>query len=120
MNSSDNFFRHIWPRTMAFLSALFFGLASTLVEAAMRMNLQEPASELARDIYDLHTVITWICVIIFVGVFSAMFWSIYAHRKSKGYKAAQFHENVAVEVAWTVIPPSPVGLRWSKPSTSAA
>jgi cytochrome c oxidase subunit 2 len=33
-----------------------------------------------------------------------MFYSIFAHRKSKGHQAAQFHENTVVEVIWTVIP----------------
>jgi cytochrome c oxidase subunit 2 len=70
----------------------------------MDMNLQHPASELANTIYDLHTIITLICVVIFIGVFGVMFYSVYAHRKSKGHKAAQFHENVRVEIAWTVIP----------------
>ncbi|MEO8133559.1 MAG: cytochrome c oxidase subunit II [Betaproteobacteria bacterium] len=68
------------------------------------MNLQEPASVLARTIYDLHNIILLICVVIFVGVFGTMFYSVYAHRKSKGHKAAQFHENIRVEIAWTVIP----------------
>ncbi|MEP7085369.1 MAG: cytochrome c oxidase subunit II [Betaproteobacteria bacterium] len=68
------------------------------------MNLQEPASVLAHSVYDLHTIITLICVVIFIGVFGVMFYSVYAHRKSKGHKAAQFHENVKVEIAWTVIP----------------
>jgi cytochrome c oxidase subunit II len=71
---------------------------------ASTVNLQEPASVLARSIYDLHTIITLICVVIFIGVFGVMFYSVYAHRKSKGHKAAQFHENVNVEIAWTVIP----------------
>lgn len=71
---------------------------------ASTVNLQEPASVLARSVYDLHTMITLICVVIFIGVFGVMFYSVYAHRKSKGHKAAQFHENVNVEIAWTVIP----------------
>jgi cytochrome c oxidase subunit II len=33
-----------------------------------------------------------------------MFYSIFKHRKSKGAKAANFHESVGVEIAWTVIP----------------
>jgi cytochrome c oxidase subunit 2 len=33
-----------------------------------------------------------------------MFYSILKHRKSVGHKAANFHESVAVEVAWTVVP----------------
>jgi cytochrome c oxidase subunit 2 len=45
-----------------------------------------------------------LCTVIFVGVFAFMFWSVYAHRKSKGHKASQFHENTTVEILWTVIP----------------
>ena len=33
-----------------------------------------------------------------------MIYSIIKHRKSKGAKAAQFHESTTVEVIWTVIP----------------
>lgn len=33
-----------------------------------------------------------------------MFYSIWKHRKSRGHKAATFHESVVVEVVWTVIP----------------
>jgi cytochrome c oxidase subunit 2 len=43
-------------------------------------------------------------VVIFVGVFGFMFYACYAHRKSIGHKAAQFHENTTVELLWTVIP----------------
>jgi cytochrome c oxidase subunit 2 len=46
----------------------------------------------------------WIIVVIFVGVFGFMFYACYAHRKSVGHKAAQFHENTTVEMLWTVIP----------------
>jgi cytochrome c oxidase subunit II len=33
-----------------------------------------------------------------------MFYALFKHRKSVGHQAAQFHENTAVEVIWTVIP----------------
>jgi len=45
-----------------------------------------------------------ICTVIFVAVFGVMFYSIWKHRKSVGHKAANFHESVKVEIAWTVIP----------------
>jgi cytochrome c oxidase subunit 2 len=45
-----------------------------------------------------------ICVVIFVIVFGFMFYSIFAHRKSRGFKAAKFHESTTIEVVWTVIP----------------
>jgi len=94
-------------RLTRWLSALWVAAGAsvaTSAQAAMNMNLQEPNSVLARSVYDLHTVITLICFVIFLGVFGVMFYSVYAHRKSKGHKAAQFHENVRVEIAWTLIP----------------
>jgi len=71
---------------------------------ASRHNFQTPVTPIARDIYDLHLLMLWICAAIFVGVFSVMFYSIYAHRKSVGHKAAQFHENTTVEIVWTIVP----------------
>ncbi|MBI2509642.1 MAG: cytochrome c oxidase subunit II, partial [Betaproteobacteria bacterium] len=71
---------------------------------ANRYNLQEPQSIIAREIYDLHTLIMWIIVGIFVVVFGAMTYAIVMHRKSAGHKAEQFHENTTVEIVWTIIP----------------
>jgi cytochrome c oxidase subunit II len=45
-----------------------------------------------------------VCIVIFVGVFGVMFYSIIKHRKSLGHKAASFHESTTVEIAWTVVP----------------
>jgi cytochrome c oxidase subunit 2 len=71
---------------------------------ANQYNLQEPQSIIAREIYDLHTLIMWIIVVIFVIVFGAMTYAIVMHRKSVGHKAVQFHENTTVEIVWTIIP----------------
>jgi len=84
----------------AALAALLPGLA----HAELVFNLQTPVSPIAQQMFDLHTYIFWICVVIFVLVFGVMFYSIYKHRKSVGHDAAQFHENTTVEVVWTVIP----------------
>jgi cytochrome c oxidase subunit 2 len=54
--------------------------------------------------YQLHMVILWICVVIGVLVFSAMFISIVLHRKSKGHEAAQFTHSMKAEIIWTLIP----------------
>jgi cytochrome c oxidase subunit 2 len=87
-------------RGLAGLAALAPGLA----RAELEFNLQTPVSPIAQQMYDLHTYIFWICVVIFVLVFGVMFYSIYKHRKSVGHQAAQFHENTTVEIVWTVIP----------------
>ena len=59
---------------------------------------------MAAEIDWLHQVVMWIILVIFVGVFGFMFYACYAHRKSSGHKAEQFHENTTVEILWTVIP----------------
>jgi cytochrome c oxidase subunit II len=87
--------------------ALFAGLAAAAASGAahaIAWYFQTPASRMAQDIDTLHQVIMWIIVVIFVGVFGFMFYACYAHRKSIGHKAAQFHENTTVELLWTVIP----------------
>jgi len=77
---------------------------SGAARAAYELNLQPPVTKVAEQIYDLHLVMMWIIVAIFVGVFGVMFYSIYAHRKSVGHKAEHFHENTTVEIIWTIIP----------------
>lgn len=69
-----------------------------------QLNLQAPATQIAADIYSLHTLMMIIIMVIFVAVFGVMFYSIFKHRKSVGHKAATFHESTAVEIAWTVVP----------------
>ena len=54
--------------------------------------------------YGLHMTVLWICVVIGVIVFSAMFVSIVLHRKSRGHEAAQFTHSTTAEIIWTIIP----------------
>ena len=87
----------IWG--FAILAMAFSGLAM-----ALEWNMQPAASKLAEDIHGLHEYVMLLCTVIFCGVFGFMFWACYAHRKSVGHKAEQFHENTTVEILWTVIP----------------
>src|SRR5262244_806165 len=84
-------------------AAWLLGLSGT-AHAAWQWNLQTPVTRVAAEIDSLHVTMMWIILVIFVGVFGVMFYSIYAHRKSIGHKAEQFHENTTVEIFWTVIP----------------
>jgi len=54
--------------------------------------------------YQLHMTILWICVVIGVIVFSAMFISIVLHRKSRGHEPATFSHSTKAEIAWTIVP----------------
>ncbi|MFT0849736.1 cytochrome c oxidase subunit II [Achromobacter sp. F4_2707] len=69
-----------------------------------QLNLTRGVTQVSSDIMDLHWLLLVICVVIFIGVFGVMLYSVVMHRKSRGAVAAKFHENVGVEVAWTVIP----------------
>jgi cytochrome c oxidase subunit 2 len=72
--------------------------------AVNQLDLHPAASRIAADQQWLHYVMLVICLVIFFAVFGVMFYSIFKHRKSVGHKAANFHESVAVEIAWTVVP----------------
>src|SRR3954465_9528468 len=80
------------------------GLAFSGAAHAIAWYFQTPGSQLARDIDQLHQYVMWLIIVIFVGVFGFMFYACWAHRKSVGHKAAQFHENTTVELIWTIIP----------------
>ena len=58
-----------------------------LVMAQNQVNMSPGVTEIGADIFELHMLIMWICVVIGVAVFAVMFYSMYAHRKSKGYQA---------------------------------
>jgi cytochrome c oxidase subunit 2 len=45
-----------------------------------------------------------VIVVIFVGVFAVVTYSLIFHRKSRGHKPADFHDNTTVELAWTIVP----------------
>jgi cytochrome c oxidase subunit 2 len=66
--------------------------------------LQAPNSPIALEQHWLHNFMLVICTVIFLAVFGVMFYSIVKHRKSKGARAANFHESTTVEIAWTVVP----------------
>ena len=72
--------------------------------AVRQLNLHPPVTRIAVEQHWLHWFMMITCVVIFIAVFSVMFYSIWKHRKSVGHKPANFHESVTVEVIWTIIP----------------
>ena len=72
--------------------------------AVRQLDLHPAVTKIGEQQIWLHNFMLVVCVVIFVAVFGVMFYSILKHRKSLGHKAANFHESVAVEIAWTVVP----------------
>jgi cytochrome c oxidase subunit II len=106
--------KHTAQASIARLALMFTALTSSAAFAAVndlpggpgvnQLNLPEPITRIAAEQIWLHWFMMIVCTVIFVAVFGVMFYSIWKHRKSKGHKAANFHESTAVEIAWTVIP----------------
>lgn len=86
------------------IMALVAGLIATPAWAEYALNFKTPVTEIAEIEYDLHMMILWICVVIFIGVFSVMFYSVFNHTKAKGAKAASFSHSTKAEIIWTIIP----------------
>ena len=72
--------------------------------AVRQLNMHPAVTKIAEEQHWLHWFMMIVCIVIFVAVFGVMFYSIWKHRKSVGHKAANFHESVAVEIAWTIVP----------------
>ncbi len=73
--------------------------------AEMRLNFPEPAAGVAQEIYDIHMLTTTIATVLLVIIFSVVGYSLYYHRKSRGYQADQkFHETWFGRWSWVVVP----------------
>jgi cytochrome c oxidase subunit 2 len=88
----------------AALAVAALAAAGAAAAIQSRYNLAPPVTRIAEEIHSLHWMMMIICGVIFVVVFGVMFYSIYAHRKSRGAVPANFHESTKVEIIWTVIP----------------
>jgi cytochrome c oxidase subunit 2 len=86
------------------ISGIALSLVSTLAAAEYGFNFPKPVTAIAQEVYGLHMLIMMVCVGIGIVVFGAMFWAIVMHRKSRGAKAAKFHESTTIEIIWTAIP----------------
>ena len=82
-------------------------LASMFASSAWadsKLNLTKGVTAVSQEVYDLHMFVMYICTVIGIIVFGAMFWSMFFHRKSKGVTPATFHESTKIEILWTAIP----------------
>jgi len=86
------------------VGGLGLALLSTSALAEYGLNFQKPVTPIAERLLGLHNMVLIVCAVIFVVVFGVMFYSIFAHRKSRGAKPARFSHNTTAEVIWTVVP----------------
>lgn len=68
------------------------------------LNMTRGITDISNEVFELHMLIFWICVVIGVLVFGVMFYSMYAHTRKKNPVPATFDDNHKLEIAWTIIP----------------
>ncbi|MDX1267634.1 MAG: cytochrome c oxidase subunit II, partial [Oceanisphaera sp.] len=90
------------------LQRVFIALTALLMSSVARadwtLNMPRGVTDISQEVYGLHMLTLWVCVVIGVLVFGVMFYSMFKHRKSKGAVSSNFHESTKVELAWTLIP----------------
>ncbi len=85
-------------------ASLFQANALAADEYPVPLNLVRGVTPNSHSIYDLHMMVLYVCAAIGFVVFSVMLYSVVMHRKSRGVKPAKFHENLWMEITWTIIP----------------
>jgi cytochrome c oxidase subunit 2 len=86
------------------LTALAVALAASPARADWQINLPQGVTQISRDIYDLHMLVLWVCVVIAAVVFAALAYALVAFRRKPGVRPATWDHSTSAEVIWTVIP----------------
>lgn len=100
--SSMNGLRSVCVRGMALLAAMAMGSAEAYT--GEKWNMTQGVTGISHQVYNLHMLVFYVCCVIGLLVFGVMFYSVFAHRRSKHPKPADFHESTTVEILWTLAP----------------
>ncbi len=83
----------------------FAALAQSADPHRWQLNMGKGVTELSQHAYDAHMMAFWICVVIGILVFGAMFVAMFKFRKSQGAKPdVNFTHSTTLEIIWTVVP----------------
>jgi len=81
---------------------ILWGLPHASLAAALDM--RPGVTEMSVRIQQIHHMALWVCVVVGVIVFGAMFYSMFAHRRSRNPVPSTFSESTLVEFIWTLVP----------------
>ncbi len=68
------------------------------------IDLQNPVTEVAKDVYSMHAFVTIIMAIITLFVLGLLIWVCYKYSASKNKNPSKTVHNTLVEILWTAIP----------------
>jgi cytochrome c oxidase subunit 2 len=71
---------------------------------AAKFDMRPGVTELSARVQQIHHMGLWVCVVVGIIVFGAMFYSMFAHRRSRNPVPSTFSESTLVEFIWTLIP----------------
>jgi cytochrome c oxidase subunit 2 len=74
------------------------------IALASALNMRPGVTDMSVRIYQIHQMALWVCVVVGVIVFGAMFYSMIAHRRSRNPTPASFTDSALIEFIWTLIP----------------
>ena len=84
---------------------LILAMTSAIAHAEYAWNFPKPVTPMALDTLHVHNKFMLITMIVCVVVLGIMIYSIVVHRKSRGYKAANFTgPSTKSQVFWTTVP----------------
>jgi len=97
--------QHLLAKLAGFVFTISAMLMSTsIAQAAYEYDFPVQETEIGRELTDLHHFVFFVCLAIMAFVTVWMFYSIFAHRKSRAVEPAQFSHSTSLEVIWTAIP----------------
>jgi cytochrome c oxidase subunit 2 len=71
---------------------------------AAEADMRPGVTEMSQRIQQLHHMSLWVCIIVGIIVFGAMFYTMFAHRRDRHPTPATFTDSLLVEFIWTLIP----------------
>ncbi|MES9990454.1 MAG: cytochrome c oxidase subunit II [Candidatus Thiodiazotropha sp.] len=96
---------------MNWVLAAFLLLMTAGASAEYGLNFPEPAANVAQEIFDIHMMTMGIATFLLIIVFAIVFYSLYFHRKSRGYEADQeFHNSWFGNWSWVIVPVMVLGV----------
>ena len=74
------------------------------VALATKYDMRPGVTDISVRIQQIHHMSLWVCIIVGIIVFGAMFYSMFAHRQSRNSTPASFSNSALIEFVWTLIP----------------
>lgn len=74
------------------------------IASAAKLDMREGVTDMSARIQQIHHMGLWVCIVVGVIVFGAMFYTMFAHRRSRHPVPATFSHSTLVEIVWTTIP----------------